>query len=63
MATFVGGVRPNFRVTCTREPHPLISYGSDSWTLLCNHNSEVANGGANEPRASVIRKTSDVTSS
>lgn len=63
MATFVGGAKPNFRVTCTREAEPLVSYSSDGWTLLYSHSSEAASGGAHEPRASVIRKTSDVTSS
>lgn len=65
MATFVGTGKPNFRVTCTQEPNPLISYSGDSWTVLYNQNSEASGGGAggHETRASVIRKTSDVTSS
>lgn len=65
MATFVGTGKPNFRVTCKQEPDPLISYSGDSWTVLYNQNSEASSGGAggHETRASVIRKTSDVTSS
>lgn len=61
MATFVG--KPNFRVTSTRDPDPLISY-HDGWTAY-NQNSlaSEAAGSTHEMRASVIMKTSDVTSS
>lgn len=63
MATFVGAGKPNFRVTSTRDPDPLISY-HDDWTGY-NQNSlaSEAAGSTHEMRASVIMKTSDVTSS
>lgn len=63
MATFVGTGKPNFRVTSTRDPDPLISY-HDDWTAY-NQNSlaSEAAGSTHEMRASVIMKTSDVTSS
>ncbi|XP_034738971.1 interferon regulatory factor 2 [Etheostoma cragini] len=65
MATFVTASKPNFRVTSTRDPVPLISYHTDGWTPAYNHNSMVstATGHTHEMRASVIMKTSDVTSS
>lgn len=64
MDTFVSPSKPNFRVTSTRDPTPLISY-TDSWTPTCSQNSLVstAAGHTHEMRASVIMKTSDVTSS
>nr|UNH56798.1 interferon regulatory factor 2 [Mastacembelus armatus] len=65
MATFVGTNKPNFRVTSTRDPAPLISYHSDSWTPAYGQNSLVSSAPSqtHEMRASVIMKTSDVTSS
>ncbi|XP_018558473.1 interferon regulatory factor 2 [Lates calcarifer] len=65
MATFVTANKPNFRVTSTRDPAPLISYHTDSWTPAYSQNSIVspATGHTHEMRASVIMKTSDVTSS
>ncbi len=65
MATFVGAGKPNFRVTSTRDPAPLISYHTDSWAQACSQNSlaSAATSHTHEMRASVIMKTSDVTSS
>lgn len=65
MATFVTATKPNFRVTSTRDPVPLISYHTDGWTPAYSHNSLVstATSHTHEMRASVIMKTSDVTSS
>ncbi|KAA8589151.1 hypothetical protein FQN60_010496 [Etheostoma spectabile] len=65
MATFVTATKPNFRVTSTRDPVPLISYHTDGWTPAYSHSSLVstATGHTHEMRASVIMKTSDVTSS
>ncbi|XP_022607464.1 interferon regulatory factor 2-like isoform X1 [Seriola dumerili] len=65
MATFVTANKPNFRVTSTRDPAPLISYHSDGWTPAYTQNSLVspASSHTHEMRASVIMKTSDVTSS
>lgn len=54
MATFVSPNKPNFRVTSLKDPTPLISYHLDSWTPSAS---------SRETRASVIRKTSDVTTS
>nr|XP_015822938.2 interferon regulatory factor 2 [Nothobranchius furzeri] len=64
MSTFVSPSKPNFRVTSMKDPAPLISYHLDSWTYSQNQNclSSSASSG-HEMRASVIRKTSDVTSS
>ncbi|KAK7922375.1 hypothetical protein WMY93_009277 [Mugilogobius chulae] len=66
MSTFVSSNKPNFRVTSTRDPAPLISYHPNPWTPTF-HPSAMATssaaGHAHEMRASVIRKTSDVTSS
>ncbi|XP_054647216.1 interferon regulatory factor 2 isoform X2 [Dunckerocampus dactyliophorus] len=64
MATFVRGSKP-FRVTTTRDPSPLISYHSDSWTTPYSQNSLTSSipNHTHEMRASVIMKTSDVTSS
>ncbi|XP_008301731.1 interferon regulatory factor 2 [Stegastes partitus] len=65
MATFVSPSKPNFRVTSTRDPAPLISYHSDGWTQTYSQNSlmSAATAHTHEMRASVIMKTSDVTSS
>ncbi|CAG5992969.1 interferon regulatory factor 2 isoform 1-T4 [Menidia menidia] len=65
MATFVSPSKPNFLVTSTRDPAPLISYHMDGWTPGYDQNSVVSPTGSHnhEMRASVIRKTSDVTSS
>ncbi|XP_020786827.1 interferon regulatory factor 2 [Boleophthalmus pectinirostris] len=64
MSTFVSGNKPNFRVTSTRDPTPLISYHPNAWTPpLHTLTGPSASGHAHENRASVIRKTSDVTSS
>ncbi|XP_033977157.1 interferon regulatory factor 2 isoform X2 [Trematomus bernacchii] len=67
MATFVTATKPNFRVTSTRDPTPLISYHTgevDDWTAAYGQNSEsAATGLTHEMRASVIMKTSDVNSS
>nr|XP_020451074.1 interferon regulatory factor 2 isoform X1 [Monopterus albus]XP_020451075.1 interferon regulatory factor 2 isoform X1 [Monopterus albus]XP_020451076.1 interferon regulatory factor 2 isoform X1 [Monopterus albus]XP_020451077.1 interferon regulatory factor 2 isoform X1 [Monopterus albus] len=65
MATFVSANKPNFRVTSTRDPAPLISYHTDGWTPAYSQNSVLsqASSHAHEMRASVIMKTSDVTSS
>lgn len=65
MATFVSAGKPNFRVTSTRDPDPLISYHTDDWTPAYNQDSLVSATAAHthEMRASVIMKTSDVTPS
>ncbi|XP_041846325.1 interferon regulatory factor 2 [Melanotaenia boesemani] len=65
MATFVSPSKPNFRVTSTRDPAPLISYHVDGWMPTYSQNSVMTTAGSHnhEMRASVIRKTSDVTSS
>ncbi|XP_071378510.1 interferon regulatory factor 2-like [Centroberyx affinis] len=67
MATFVTAAKPNFRVTSTRDPTPLISYHTDGWTSGYSQNSQLlvplASSPAHEMRASVIMKTSDVTTS
>ncbi|XP_054453482.1 interferon regulatory factor 2 [Anoplopoma fimbria] len=65
MASFVTTSKPNFRVTSTRDPTPLISYHTDGWTPDYGQNSFVsaAASQAHEMRASVIMKTSDVTPS
>ncbi|KAK5865230.1 hypothetical protein PBY51_016409 [Eleginops maclovinus] len=64
MATFVTASKPNFRVTSTRDPMPLISYHPHGWTSPYDQNSEsAATGQTHEMRASVIMKTSDATSS
>ncbi|XP_044060126.1 interferon regulatory factor 2-like isoform X5 [Siniperca chuatsi] len=65
MATFVSANKPNFRVTSTRDPAPLISYHTDGWTPAYSQNSLVSAAASHthEMRASVIMKTSDVTSS
>nr|AHB59736.1 interferon regulatory factor 2 [Miichthys miiuy] len=65
MATFVTANKANFRVTSTRDPAPLISYHSDGWAPAYNQNSitSAAASHTHEMRASVIMKTSDVTSS
>lgn len=65
MATFVSTSKPNFRVTSTRDPNPLISYPTDGWTPAYSQNSLLSptTSHSHEMRASVIMKTSDVTSS
>lgn len=67
MATFVTAGKPNFRVTSTRDPSPLISYHTDGWTSGYGQNSQLltpaGTSHAHEMRASVIMKTSDVTPS
>uniref|UniRef100_A0A3Q3WFS5 Interferon regulatory factor n=1 Tax=Mola mola TaxID=94237 RepID=A0A3Q3WFS5_MOLML len=65
ITTFVSAGKPKFRVTSTRDPAPLISYHSDGWTSAYSQNSLVsaATSHTHEMRASVIMKTSDVTSS
>uniref|UniRef100_A0A672FE37 Interferon regulatory factor n=1 Tax=Salarias fasciatus TaxID=181472 RepID=A0A672FE37_SALFA len=69
MATFVSPSKPNFRVTSTRDPAPLISYHGGDWTPQNSLVSSAGGGGGgahghgHEARASVIMKTSDVTSS
>uniref|UniRef100_A0A7N6BNB7 Interferon regulatory factor n=1 Tax=Anabas testudineus TaxID=64144 RepID=A0A7N6BNB7_ANATE len=65
MATFVSPTKPNFRVTSTRDPDPLISYHTDGWTATYDQNSPLSQATSHNPekRASVIMKTSDVTSS
>lgn len=65
MATFVSASKPNFRVTSTRDPAPLISYHTDDWTPAYSQDSlaSPATSHTHEMRASVIMKTSDVTSS
>ncbi|CAJ1057959.1 interferon regulatory factor 2-like isoform X1 [Xyrichtys novacula] len=65
MATFVSASKPNFKVTSTQDPAPLISYHTDGWMPAFSQNSLVSvnSGHAHEMRASVIMKTSDITSS
>ncbi|KAM9850169.1 interferon regulatory factor 2 isoform 1-T2 [Aulostomus maculatus] len=65
MATFVSGNKPNFRVTSTQDPAPLISYHTDGWLPAYSQNSvtSATSSHTHEMRASVIMKTSDVTSS
>lgn len=66
MSTFVNNNKPNFRVTSTRDPAPLISYHSNGWTSTFASSAPgtpSAPSHAHEKRASVIMKTSDVTSS
>ncbi|XP_068437831.1 interferon regulatory factor 2 isoform X2 [Clinocottus analis] len=66
MASFVSASKPNFRVTSTRDPAPLISYHTDGWTVDYGDNPLAAAAAAShnhEMRASVIMKTSDVTPS
>ncbi|KAK9517576.1 hypothetical protein VZT92_022935 [Zoarces viviparus] len=61
MDSFVSASKPNFRVTSTRDPTPLISYHTDGWTPDYGQNSLAS--ASHEMRASVIMKTSDVTPS
>ncbi|XP_072296091.1 interferon regulatory factor 2 isoform X2 [Eucyclogobius newberryi] len=67
MSTFVNANKQNFRVTSTRDPQPLISYHTDPWTPAFPPGALAMPAGppghAHEMRASVIRKTSDVTTS
>ncbi|CAB1325123.1 unnamed protein product, partial [Coregonus sp. 'balchen'] len=70
MATFVtGGKVTNFKVTSTRDPTPLISYSNSPWTRdipTAQHppseQASSSQASAAETRASVIMKTSDVSS-
>ncbi|CDQ81699.1 unnamed protein product [Oncorhynchus mykiss] len=70
MATFVtGGKVTNFKVTSTRDPMPLISYSNSPWTRdmpAAQHppseQASSSQASAAETRASVIMKTSDVSS-
>lgn len=62
MSTFVSSGKPNFRVTSTRDPAPLISYHSNGWSPATPTHPP-ARSPAHEKRASVIVKTSDLTSS
>ncbi|XP_077466179.1 interferon regulatory factor 2 isoform X2 [Stigmatopora argus] len=65
MASFVRGSKPYCRITTMRDPDPHISYQSDSWTKPYNQKSHATSipNHTHEMRASVIMKTSDVTSS
>lgn len=63
MATFVNANKPNFKVTSTRDPAPLISYHTDGWTPPVSSSSSQNSSHAHEMRASVIMKTSDITTS
>ncbi|XP_034038239.1 interferon regulatory factor 2 [Thalassophryne amazonica] len=67
MATFVNASKPNFRVTSTRDPAPIISYHSEVWVPGYSPDSQLLPSPiashTHEMRASVIMKTSDVTSS
>ncbi|KAJ8015155.1 hypothetical protein DPEC_G00023210 [Dallia pectoralis] len=71
MATFVtAGKVPNFKVTSTRDPRPLISYSNTPWTKdmsagTCPSLEQASSSQASaaETRASVIMKTSDVSKS
>lgn len=58
MATFINSGKSHFKVTSMQDPSPLISYHADTWTPayknLASHTHEM--------RASVIMKTSDITS-
>ncbi|XP_024139640.1 interferon regulatory factor 2 isoform X2 [Oryzias melastigma] len=65
MVTFVNPNKPNFRITSTRDPRPLISYHLDGWTPSYSQNplTPTSSSHSHEMRASVIRKTSDITSS
>ncbi|XP_056143951.1 interferon regulatory factor 2 [Lampris incognitus] len=67
MSTFVSAAKPNFRITSTRDPAPIISYHANSWMSDYIQSAqpllpETASH-THEMRASVIMKTSDVTSS
>uniref|UniRef100_A0A3P9LH31 Interferon regulatory factor n=1 Tax=Oryzias latipes TaxID=8090 RepID=A0A3P9LH31_ORYLA len=65
MVTFVNPNKANFRITSTRDPRPLISYHIDGWTPTYSQNAltPTSSSHSHEMRASVIRKTSDITSS
>uniref|UniRef100_A0A8C6TQJ8 Interferon regulatory factor n=1 Tax=Neogobius melanostomus TaxID=47308 RepID=A0A8C6TQJ8_9GOBI len=64
MSTFVSSNKPNFRVTSTRDPTPLISYHANGWTPdFASSGPRTPFAPGHEKRASVIMKTSDVTSS
>ncbi|KAG5848326.1 hypothetical protein ANANG_G00097300 [Anguilla anguilla] len=71
MATFVTSGKKNFKVTSSREVSPLIAYDSTPWGPLFSSvspppiptTSARAPAPAHENRASVIMKTSDVSSS
>lgn len=68
MSTFVSSNKPNFRVTSTRDPAPLISYHADGWAPAFPGSAapgtpSAPSHAAHEKRASVIMKTSDVATS
>ncbi|XP_018591460.1 interferon regulatory factor 2-like isoform X1 [Scleropages formosus] len=77
MATFVTSGKPNFRVISSREESPLIAYDSTPWDPIflsiqppqvpdaasTHCPAPVPAGPAHEPRASVIMKTPDVSTS
>lgn len=59
MATFINSGKSHIKVTSMQDPKPLISYHADTWTPACKNLASHTH----EVRASVIMKTSDVTSS
>lgn len=59
MATFINSGKSNFKVTSLQDPSPLISYHADTWTPVYKN----LESHTHEVRASVIMKTSDVTTS
>ncbi|KAJ8335891.1 hypothetical protein SKAU_G00392330 [Synaphobranchus kaupii] len=69
MATFVTSGKKNFKVTSSREDSPLIAYNSTPWGPLFPSISPPplpttsARAPVHENRASVIMKTSDISSS
>ncbi|KAJ8407432.1 hypothetical protein AAFF_G00272890 [Aldrovandia affinis] len=69
MATFIMSGKKNFKVTSSREESPLIAYSSTPWGPLFPSIQPLAltnpstHTPVHENRASVIKKTSDVSSS
>ncbi|XP_036372640.1 interferon regulatory factor 2a isoform X1 [Megalops cyprinoides] len=69
MATFVTSGKTNFKVTSSREESPLIAYNSTHWGPLFSSipapplPTSATRAPTHENRASVIMKTSDVSSS
>lgn len=61
MATFVTAGKKNFKVTSSREDSPLIAYNSTHWGPLFPTTS--TRSPVHENRASVIMKTSDISTS
>lgn len=61
MASFMATSKPNLRITTIQDPNPLISYHADKWTTRYVKSKPGTTG--HEVRASVIMKTSDVSSS